>query len=732
MSSTDKNDPKAGGGTVNNHGSSRPTLPPLSLLNNALITNHTKVPPSLTTAGSKDPNSTLPIITNSRMSKENNESQSNDHSTPDSSVSSRSPSEYLEVNLLDKEKNLSEKSLDKAEKSDKLSDKSSDQSSEPPLKKHQQYAITSDKDKDNHLPKAMTLNEDSNGEPGKKLAKRFFCKTCNQAFTRKHNMVSHELIHTSLKPHICSVCNAKFRRIHDLKRHEKLHTGAKPYHCDKCGRSFARPDALTRHQSSPNACLGNKILSEANSSSSTNYAVVSTSPLEEQKSSIPGSTDISDSFTFQKSQTSLATSSAPLSPHINDTIKRENYDMNRLKAYQYQIQLRKDQPEDQRFSETSNETESPPQRPNDYRYYNTTTTVTTTTTTTTNRNRNDPHGQNQEYPPRGVDASPAMESDGNQSGGPVYGSRVSNEHRPTESLHSDSHGSQSQTGGNGNSSPNLTSNSLSGGAPPKLPPSRATYSTPPVNRSFSSEGLAYRGGPVSEGGQQQLQLQLQLQQPRLPLPPRQPQQQQQHCLPQPSTFYERPVLDSRSNVAFLSPNSASTSTYNSPNLQNYNPNQNQNQNQSQNQNQYNGAQYSPHHQQYPSQQFSRTLDSGSQYSDVRNPYPYPDPQLGQRKYQHFQLKQFQQRQQFELQQYDEKQRFMKSQEMAKNYAGYADHQPSQKKQQGQQQGSQFNGNFVPMASYQDLVKYTQELQANLSKMNTRLKQLEDNETTEGG
>lgn len=87
-----------------------------------------------------------------------------------------------------------------------------------------------------------------------KLPKRFFCKTCKQGFTRKHNMVSHELIHSSLKPHICLVCNLKFRRIHDLKRHEKLHTGEKPYFCERCSRRFARPDALTRHQHSANGC----------------------------------------------------------------------------------------------------------------------------------------------------------------------------------------------------------------------------------------------------------------------------------------------------------------------------------------------------------------------------------------------------------------------------------------------------------------------------------------------
>lgn len=89
------------------------------------------------------------------------------------------------------------------------------------------------------------------------MQKKYFCKVCDQGFTRKHNMASHELIHSSSKPHVCRVCDSKFRRIHDLKRHEKLHTGEKPFHCNKCTRRFARPDALIRHQNSQNACSGN-------------------------------------------------------------------------------------------------------------------------------------------------------------------------------------------------------------------------------------------------------------------------------------------------------------------------------------------------------------------------------------------------------------------------------------------------------------------------------------------
>lgn len=107
---------------------------------------------------------------------------------------------------------------------------------------------------------AQLLGSDAKDDPTAKkllllgLPKKYFCKICNQGFTRKHNMISHDLIHLTAKPHTCKVCNLKFRRIHDLKRHEKLHTGEKPHECDKCHKKFTRNDALARHQNSPNAC----------------------------------------------------------------------------------------------------------------------------------------------------------------------------------------------------------------------------------------------------------------------------------------------------------------------------------------------------------------------------------------------------------------------------------------------------------------------------------------------
>lgn len=106
----------------------------------------------------------------------------------------------------------------------------------------------------NSLTAAVTPSNDLDDKQA--LPKKFFCKVCNQGFTRKHNMVSHELIHTTIKLHNCESCNLSFRRIHDLNRHKKLHTGEKPYHCVNCDRKFARPDALTRHLNSPHACSG--------------------------------------------------------------------------------------------------------------------------------------------------------------------------------------------------------------------------------------------------------------------------------------------------------------------------------------------------------------------------------------------------------------------------------------------------------------------------------------------
>ncbi|KAI9477177.1 hypothetical protein BX667DRAFT_461445, partial [Coemansia mojavensis] len=45
----------------------------------------------------------------------------------------------------------------------------------------------------------------------------------------------------------CETCEQSFSRNHDLKRHVKIHSGIKPHKCPKCGKSFGRSDALKRH-----------------------------------------------------------------------------------------------------------------------------------------------------------------------------------------------------------------------------------------------------------------------------------------------------------------------------------------------------------------------------------------------------------------------------------------------------------------------------------------------------
>ncbi|KAJ1893768.1 hypothetical protein LPJ66_005566 [Kickxella alabastrina] len=49
------------------------------------------------------------------------------------------------------------------------------------------------------------------------------------------------------RPFKCETCEQSFSRNHDLKRHVKIHSGVKPHKCHKCGKSFGRSDALKRH-----------------------------------------------------------------------------------------------------------------------------------------------------------------------------------------------------------------------------------------------------------------------------------------------------------------------------------------------------------------------------------------------------------------------------------------------------------------------------------------------------
>ncbi|KAL3866426.1 hypothetical protein ACJMK2_043723 [Sinanodonta woodiana] len=106
--------------------------------------------------------------------------------------------------------------------------------------------------------------------------KRWQCRLCPKSYTTKHNLVTHILDHSGIKPHLCMMCGKYFKQLshlnthmltHDnvkphkchicskgftqishLKRHHAVHLDSKPYICDICGRGFAYPSELRAHK----------------------------------------------------------------------------------------------------------------------------------------------------------------------------------------------------------------------------------------------------------------------------------------------------------------------------------------------------------------------------------------------------------------------------------------------------------------------------------------------------
>uniref|UniRef100_T1IC24 C2H2-type domain-containing protein n=1 Tax=Rhodnius prolixus TaxID=13249 RepID=T1IC24_RHOPR len=108
--------------------------------------------------------------------------------------------------------------------------------------------------------------------------KAHMCQACGEAFSRREDLVKHNIRHDKIKPYPCKEpsCNKAFAYRSDLRkhlvihtggyqiislcfcscsfvqkdkllRHEKLHKGERPHTCYECPTSFHRKEELTKH-----------------------------------------------------------------------------------------------------------------------------------------------------------------------------------------------------------------------------------------------------------------------------------------------------------------------------------------------------------------------------------------------------------------------------------------------------------------------------------------------------
>ncbi|KAG8550339.1 hypothetical protein GDO81_026438 [Engystomops pustulosus] len=76
----------------------------------------------------------------------------------------------------------------------------------------------------------------------------FSCSVCGKCFSKKFNLVRHQIIHTGEKPFACPDCGKRFKTKSDVVKHKKTHTGERPFSCIECGKRFSGKSNLLYHQ----------------------------------------------------------------------------------------------------------------------------------------------------------------------------------------------------------------------------------------------------------------------------------------------------------------------------------------------------------------------------------------------------------------------------------------------------------------------------------------------------
>ncbi|KAI5642098.1 hypothetical protein NE865_05790 [Phthorimaea operculella] len=88
--------------------------------------------------------------------------------------------------------------------------------------------------------KTLESKKDSSSLP-------YSCLYCERRFSRPHEKVKHERIHTGERPHSCEICGKSFRVSYCLTLHMRTHTGARPYSCKHCGKRFKAHSVYNHH-----------------------------------------------------------------------------------------------------------------------------------------------------------------------------------------------------------------------------------------------------------------------------------------------------------------------------------------------------------------------------------------------------------------------------------------------------------------------------------------------------